>query len=72
MSFYFTKSHKTYTLTHPTSLSPTKNLLIYSLIRIAARQGLEPRLPGPEPGVLPLDDLAAILTKFFGAGPTIT
>ena len=24
----------------------------------AAGQGLEPRLPGPEPGVLPLDDPA--------------
>ena len=25
---------------------------------IAARQGLEPRFPGPKPGVLPLDDQA--------------
>ncbi len=24
----------------------------------AARQGFEPQLPGPEPGVLPLDDRA--------------
>ena len=24
----------------------------------AARQGLEPRFPGPKPGVLPLDDQA--------------
>ena len=26
---------------------------------MAARQGFEPRLPGSEPGVLPLDDLAS-------------
>ena len=25
---------------------------------MAARPGVEPGLPGPEPGVLPLDDLA--------------
>ena len=29
--------------------------------QIAAGQGFEPRLPGPEPGVLPLDDPA----KYF-------
>ena len=30
----------------------------------AAGQGFEPRLPGPEPGVLPLDDPAKPTVKF--------
>ena len=33
-------------------------------ILIAAGQGLEPQLPGPEPGVLPLDD-PAIFRRFY-------
>ena len=35
-----------------------------NLIFAAAGQGFEPRLPGPEPGVLPLDDPAKLVTQF--------
>ena len=34
--------------------------LTHTLNYLAARLGLEPRLSGPEPGVLPLDDLALV------------
>lgn len=30
---------------------------------MAPRLGFEPRLPGPEPGVLPLDDLGMLLVR---------
>ncbi len=29
---------------------------IRTYLKLATGQGLEPRLPGPKPGVLPLDD----------------
>ena len=37
----------------------------------AAGQGLEPRFPGPEPGVLPLDDPAVFIFNctYFLFGP---
>jgi hypothetical protein len=35
--------------------------LINLVFIFAAGQGFEPRLPGPEPGVLPLDDPATWL-----------
>ena len=47
---------------------PKNNLLFISGLRdagesMAGRQGFEPRLSGPEPPVLPLDDLPAALRK---------
>jgi hypothetical protein len=31
---------------------------------MAPRLGFEPKLPGPEPGVLPLDDLGTLFTFY--------
>lgn len=47
--------------------------LCYLVLSLAGREGLEPPLPGPKPGVLPLDDLptsrhiVSVLGSFFNA-----
>ena len=36
---------------------------------MARGQGFEPRFPGPEPGVLPLDDLRKICSFYHSPSP---
>lgn len=73
LSQYFFKKNQTrwidksttiYQLDRPSQISIANIFRISSLIKTRG-QGLEPRLPGPKPGVLPLDDPRMLLINII-------
>lgn len=50
---------------------PERTRLLIKLPKLAGEAGFEPTLPGPEPGVLPLDYSPAALSKAAKFGQKI-